>query len=363
MKLKLFLTTTILISFQLLFSFHLQSQSKLLINSIEYDVPIFNELSYDISYGKEYSDWWDRNIETSRRSSFQKAIIEKATKGEIKVYNDEGNILTLKDINQILSSKDTVKYQRTSVPFDIYDTIITARLYTGDIQYLRFKEQWYFDTNTFKISKQISEYAPVWVECNHDNKKTGKSKALYWIKYNKSSQKNFKPLTDLIGYCISLDNDTVLPNFIKFKSISDDTLLLSQYFYSLINNAENGKIKIYEYSEIENFFNYNIDSAKALLQNEVYLKFNFTDSVQLQKQEPPYYFYDSLILTKLDTCKILGLKFLERWFIDEKTLEINKEILGFVPYFIRYDYKERYLKKEEMFYYSFAKPFRYFELK
>ena len=93
------------------------------------------------------------------------------------------------------------------------------------------------------------------------------------------------------------------------------------------------------------------------------MKFNKADSVEFQVTEPPYDWYDTLILTKLDTCKIKGIKFLERWLIDGKTLEINTEILGFVPYIIRYDYKEKLLKKEDLFYYSFEKPFRFFEIK
>ncbi len=156
--LHLFISFLIWVSFS-----SLVAQNKILINSIEYDVPIFNAYAYNIDYGKPYCDWWDRNIETSKRTLLQRTILSKVKSGQVKVFNDNGVILSPEDIRAVLSRPDTLTYQRIEYPFDPYDTIIMGEIYHGDIQYIRFKEQWVFNVKTFEISKVITEYAPVWV--------------------------------------------------------------------------------------------------------------------------------------------------------------------------------------------------------
>jgi|WetSurMetagenome_2_1015567.scaffolds.fasta_scaffold114690_2 hypothetical protein len=364
MKFRNIILSAFFIIIQFLCCHITHAQNKTLIKSIEYDVPIFNEFSYNLNSGRAYSDWWDGNIETSKLLPFQKEVIEKASNGEIKVYDGAGNQLTLKDVNQIISRPDTLRYQRLTPPFDIYDTIVFEKIYPGDVQYLRFREQWVYDSNTFKITKQISEYSPVWVEYNQENKKTGKTIALFWIKCNKDSNKDFKPFTDLIGYNLLLNNKVNISYLNKFKTISDDTLSRKQFFSAFTNAAENGKMKIYEDYDIENFYNYDSDIILPLNKISAYLKFNLIDTLHLFKSYPPYDEYDTIIIDRLDRNNIIGLMFNESWLIDTKTLEIKKEILGFSTLIDDiYNYDEEFIGIKKLFYYSFDRPFRFFELK
>ena len=331
--------------------------------SVEYDVPVFNENAYDFRYGTANNDWWDGNIETSKRSAFQKAIIEKASTGAINVYGDDGKLLSAKDVDLILSHKETLRYQQTLPPFQQYDTVISGKLFYGDIQYLRFREQWSYDAKTFKITKQITGYAPVWVEYDQNNKKTGKTKALFWIHYSDSEKKNYQPLTDLISYNLPLFAVIDQPQFINLFHCSNDTMLRKQYVDSLTHYAENNKVKIYDCNDIEGFFNDDQDSISALKKEGAFFKFNDIDSMTLTRNDPPYETYDTVILKSLDRYKIIGLKFFEKWMIDGKTLEIKKEILGFTTLIDIFDYDEKFTGMQKLFYFSFDKPTENFKLK
>jgi len=366
MKFKLFLTLTFFfISFT-----SLLAQNRVLINSIEYDVPIFNAYSYNIDYGKSYCDWWDRNIETSKRTFLQRTILSRVKSGQVKAFSDDGVILSSEDIKAVLSRPDTLTYQRIEYPFDQYDTIIMGEIYHSDIQYIRFREQWIFNVKTFKISKIITEYSPVWVEYNYKNQRTGRTKALFWIKSNHRI-KNNRLLVDLIRYDISLNNATESFFNISPIYIIKDSIVLNNYFSAFLENIRDSKIKVCDYLLFENYQNLLIENFDFFNQDEANSIIYRNDSVYIAPSGLNNYTKDSIIVVKLDPADIEGLRFVESWYFDDNTLEIRKHIHGFSMFVTKTSYNygntsiahQRYTGLSEIFYYSFSTPKRYFEFK
>ncbi len=343
-----------------------KAQDKTLIKSIEYDVPIFNELSYDFTTGISKCDWWDRNIENSRLFPFQQSLITKALDGIIKVFDDKGNLLNSKEICHILSQPDTIHYLRTSPPFDEYDTILNRSIFPGDIKYLRFREQWTYDSITFKINKQITGYSPLKVEYDPLNNKAGKIKSLFWIKCNTDSNVDYQPLAELIRYMVPLFTNVKLVDSLQLINISDDTLTRFQFLNSFINSVEKGQLNIYDNYEIESFYNYYTDKITVLSKEKSQAKIVKTDTYNIVRPDPPYDEYDSVIINRLNINNIGGFEFYEKWLINAKTLEIKKEVLGFETIIENFDYTDLYVtipRDEKLFYFSFEKPLRSFELK
>ncbi len=358
---QVFLTIILLIT-QLLSITDTLAQRKVLVKSIEYDVPIFNELSYNFTNGTPYADWWDQNIEESKRYPFVKILMDKAENGEIEVYNDEGAVISVSEVNQILTLPDTVKYQRSFPPYNFYDTILLRKICPGVIQYLRFREDWYFDARTFEITKQISEYAPIWVEY-HNKKKTGRTKYLFWIKCGNKANRDFKILTDLIGYDLPLKLETDHPSFADIYKLTDESNNSRQYINLYTDAIEMGEKDAYKCTDIVNFYNYNLDSIKPLGKQEAYSLFNITDSLMMQMSSPPYYWYDTVVHKTLDRNDILGLKFLETWHMNPLTFEIKKEIIGTSTLVGKYDSYEGFMRIEELFYYPYDVPVKTPKLK
>lgn len=99
----------------LTFSERLNAQEKVLVKSIEYDVPIYNESTNFGSF--QGPEWWKNNLETSARLFLENSIIKKAKNGSIRVYNDEGKLMSHPDIEKkLISSIDTITLIRPEPP-------------------------------------------------------------------------------------------------------------------------------------------------------------------------------------------------------------------------------------------------------
>jgi hypothetical protein len=360
MKFCVKIFSVILIVFQLLLNNNLQAQSKLLVKSIEYDVPIVMVYPDNLQY-EAYNDyWWESHIETSYRMPFLKTLINKAKNGTLDVYDKAGKLLTKNDVCRFINRCDTLTYQQTVPFFQRYDTVVLSELYPAEIQFIRFREQWYYDTATFKITKQISEYAPVSVEYDKNGKKTGKTTALFWIRCNKNGNDHFVSLTNLISYNINLFQDLKEPYFVKRLNVSDDSLKVRHYTDLLSNNAENGKVKIYNDYEVENFYGYDQDSIEPLSKNALNSKFLMIDTIGLIRPFEPYEEYDTIIFQHIENNNFKGITFYEKWLIDENSLALKKEILGISPVLLDYDYDGQLKGFKRLFHYSFEKPARLF---
>ena len=93
----------------------------------------------------------------------------------------------------------------------------------------------------------------------------------------------------------------------------------------ILDGALSGKFQAYDY------FNDPIspyDVSKIL---------SDTVALTLKSQEPPYEYYDTLVVYHIDRQDILKIRFLEEWRIDPATLKFDKKIMGLAPVARRLD--------------------------
>jgi len=62
-----------------------------------------------------------------------------------------------------------------------------------------------------------------------------------------------------------------------------------------------------------------------------------SDTFRLQRPEPPYEYYDTVINQRLSIHEITRIRFLEEWNLNRKNMKISKEVLGIAPMLESYD--------------------------
>jgi hypothetical protein len=97
------------------------------------------------------------------------------------------------------------------------------------------------------------------------------------------------------------------------------------FIRQIIDAAYSGKLRVY------NYFN------EPLTAEEVKMIGNRSDTFTFQREYPPYDFYDTVIRQRLEMKDITRIRFLEEWYMDEKTLEFDKKIVGIAPIIRKYD--------------------------
>ncbi len=359
---KLLLSAVLLIS-SILFIHNSSAQNQILIKNIVYDVPLINEEMFPLDLDSYYSQstWWVNNIETSRRLFLQQTIMNKVKKSEFTVYNESGIPLTGKEVDGIIRLTENVSLTHPYPPYDTYDTVLTSYLRPYEIHYLRFNELWYYHKKTLEIKKVIASYAPV--ISNYDTiTKTEFRKPLFWIKCSDQSEKTkgYVQATDFIEYKCSFKPMYLrFPMWNTFISISDDSLIRKDYISSMLNAAANGSIKVYESSDLPNFYNYTSDSVKQLKFEDVADIISDTVTQRLTRTEPPYDTRDTVIITKMNLNTITQLKFHEKWFFNKNTLEIKKQEIAVSPCEAAYEIDGTTLKGFRiLFSLLFMPPFR-----
>lgn len=338
-----------------------------LIKSIEYDVPIYNEAS---CLGPIQGPvWWKNNLEPSSRWYIENSLIGKAKKGSISVYTNEGKLMRTDEIwKSLWLSIDTIALTRAEPPHDTYDTIIPFELTPDEIQFIRFRETWSYDSKSFSIKKAISEYAPVY-KLNLNNPDSSydpenvKYVPLFWIKCNpkNSSTKNFITLSGFVE-----SNCKIVNRYINYHemynliSVSDDSLGRETYLKDLFRSAQGGSMNIYKPYDVIDYLLYYKDKLEPASANECADLFDHTDTMMFQRPDPPYDEYDSVVRQTLDP-KTCGLfRFQEKWLINPSTMEIKKEVISFTPAQIVFDENYELKGFKPLFTIFFSKLNRFF---
>lgn len=93
----------------------------------------------------------------------------------------------------------------------------------------------------------------------------------------------------------------------------------------IVDGAKSGRWQAYDY------FNQPITAQEV--------RNLFADSIYatMVEKEPPYEFYDTLIVKNILKSDIKRLRFMEEWYIDPETLNFKKKILGLAPIAKRLD--------------------------
>ena len=58
---------------------------------------------------------------------------------------------------------------------------------------------------------------------------------------------------------------------------------------------------------------------------------NRTDTITIQRPSPPYELYDTVLSKTLNISEISRIRFLEEWYLDPASLEIEKKVIGLCP--------------------------------
>ena len=149
-KLNLLLALALML---LILSCNKKDKFDILTERIQYDVPIKNT---DVD-----DRWWVDNIVGPDREDLVKGIFEKASNGELKVYDYFNEILTPDDVKKIGIDTLYKRIKSTSPPYEEYDTMIVTSLDLSDITKLRFLEEWKIDRKTLDIHKRVIGIAPI----------------------------------------------------------------------------------------------------------------------------------------------------------------------------------------------------------
>jgi hypothetical protein len=91
------------------------------------------------------------------------------------------------------------------------------------------------------------------------------------------------------------------------------------FIKKILDIALDGKVKVYDYS------NQLLTSAE--LKSQLFR----SDTFSMQRPNPPYEYFDTVVTHSIDLKDIVKIRFLEEWFWDEKTLLIQKKVVGIAP--------------------------------
>jgi hypothetical protein len=92
------------------------------------------------------------------------------------------------------------------------------------------------------------------------------------------------------------------------------------FVQTLFDRAYAGKVKAYH-----------ADSRKQLTVEEVKRIGNESDTLTLQRPEPPYDHYDTIVHRAFSLNQIHKVKFLEEWSFDKDSYTMTKHVLGVAP--------------------------------
>ena len=93
----------------------------------------------------------------------------------------------------------------------------------------------------------------------------------------------------------------------------------------VLEAASNGEVQAY------NYFNHPLTPEQV--RSIGYRR----DTLTFQRAYPPYEFFDTIVEEKIEIRDITRFRFLEEWYFNNNTLEIEKKVLGIAPIVRKYD--------------------------
>lgn len=93
-----------------------------------------------------------------------------------------------------------------------------------------------------------------------------------------------------------------------------------QLVSSIVAAAKSGKSKVYD-----------VMTYKELSPEEIKDRGTRTNVLSKQREYPPYESYDTLVTTQMQLSDITKVRFLEEWYLDEKSGLITKKTLAICP--------------------------------
>ena len=246
-----------------------------------------------------------------------KTILDIAIEGKVIVNTvDDGDTIpmTVSEINSNLGMfRDTMQIE---ISEDTYiDTVITTPAKPEEVEGIFFKENWDFNARDFSFTKHINEYLLVreyYKELENSGVDSSKkAKKLIFKVINDSNSKNFEKIASDVTTAFYFDAE--LPNFIN-------GLDLTRFANYLINYTYKDKKDVYDFYEQNTKLSY--DDAKAVLGAS-------SDTIQLEVT--PGNFKETVLNYEPEPAEIIGVIFVENWYLDKETLSLKKDVTGIAP--------------------------------
>ncbi len=256
-----------------------------LTEKIVYEMPIANSEA-DL-------EWWIRNIEGPDRDSFLNLIMNAANSGKFKISDKDSNKFPIADGKHL------------------------------SIKYLRFEEEWFYNKENAQIEKNVKSITPCLEIIDSITCEIIDFIPIFTLipKFEtENKQKDMSPcfdnlITDRIQYDVYIKNPyTHNQNDWWHNNLIATTRL--NYINFILEIAISDKVQVYDYS-------YN-----PIPTSDIEYLLTHTDTFITIDSEPPYNEIEKIISYKLDKNEIAKIRFLERWTLNSKTMQMNKEVLG-----------------------------------
>ena len=252
------------------------------------------------------------------KTDFVSKLVSTTLDGNIKVYDsfDTSKVLTKDEIKTIIGSwQDTV----VGINEKQGDTALIIRQFGFDkkeLTKLLFTENWYFNSQTFSLTKTVKTWCPVKVYYKEEDTAHEDllKKMLFLVKQKSGSRpQNCSLIKENVTTEFSLYNQQV-PEWLA-------DLNPKRFLNIMLDNVLTNKVPAYDFFDQKKKLS--IDEIKANLGETTKLY-----SVENKQTES----YDTLrINSKMDIDEIKTLIFTEDWYIDWNTLAIYKTIKSIAP--------------------------------
>ena len=328
-----------------------KTYNKLLTDLIQYDSYIRNP-EQDVS-------WWVNNLEGIKRELLVNDILNVAYSGTVTVFDNNNRALTNEQVKSLGNEPVLKRIQVPTPPYNDTIILIENQINRQLITKIRFQEEWYYDDQTMQIGKKVVGYTPLIEEYTEDNVFKG-YKPLFTIYFDQRYPSIFSVNNDslaknpvIVRDSLGADTTTKKLNFTTATEyttiVKGQTFLTERIRYDVPVNNMVSKLKPWienmDNSKRDNFLaqlfdlvssgiiqTYDIfDDSLSVKKVREILQLQ-TDTVVTKSKIPPY--RDTVIISttnRFDYNKVAKFRFMEEWYLNEKTSDITKKIVGFAP--------------------------------
>ena len=150
------------------------------------------------------------------------------------------------------------------------------------------------------------------------------------------TDKNKNLITERIQYDVFIKSP--YENDVEWWKENIDGAKRESFIKKIMASAFDGKVQAYTYNENE-----------PVSGEELEKLLNPTDTIQIISPLPPYDIYDTIVQEKLNFNNITKIRFMEEWYMNEKTLEITKKVVGICPVIPSYDIEGEFRGNKPLF--------------
>jgi hypothetical protein len=206
---------------------------------------------------------------------------------------------------------------------DIQEKFISAANPQGsgfsadEMKYLVFEEDWLLDTSKFIMNKKVTAYTLIreYIRTTRLNPAELTKSMVARYDFSKNKEKDFSKLTLLqkdVAYEVPLVNATN-PEWLE-------NIQVKHVINVLLAEALSGNEQAYSFMLRDTLTKLSVLEVKQRLGEETQIITNLdettgeTDSISVEK--------------KIEPSEIVGIAFIEDWYIDKKTMQIYKDVKG-----------------------------------